>query len=66
MKARDVVRILEERGFRPERQRGSHRQFAGYVAGKRHLVTVAGTDGDDVSKGTLSSIKLGLPGKAFR
>ena len=40
----------------------------GFVGGKRRLVTVAGKSGDDIPKGTLSSIRQqsGLPRDLFR
>lgn len=67
-KVREVVRILADNGFTLERQRGSHRQFKGFVGGRIQSVTVAGNDGDDVSKGILSSIRRqsGLPRRLFR
>ena len=68
MKIREVVRILEAHGFRLVRRRGSHRRYTGLVGGLTHHVTVAGKDGDDVSRPTLSSIgrQSGLPGSSFR
>ena len=68
MKVREVIRILEHAGFRLVRQRGSHRHFRGVVNAQTRTVTVAGRDGDDISKGTLSSIKRqsGLPVDRFR
>ena len=47
MKVRDVVRILEDHGYRLKRWTGSHRQFEGVVGGQRHLVTVAGKESDE-------------------
>lgn len=68
MKFRDIVRILKKHGFALDRQQGSHRQYEGFVDGKRRIVTVAGKDGDDVPPGTLSSIgnQSGLPRRSFR
>ena len=37
----DLVRILQELGFRHKRTIGSHRQFERIVGGKRRLVKVA-------------------------
>lgn len=67
MKVRDVIRILAEHGFKLTRQRGSHRHFAGFINGQRRLVTVPGTDGEDIPKGTLSAIRRqsGLPRRLF-
>ena len=54
MKVREVIRLIEQNGWREVRVRGSHRQF-------RHeeragLVTVPGGLGDDLPIGTLKSI----------
>lgn len=67
IKVREVVRVLLDNGFTLERQRGSHRQFKGFVGGWIHSVTVAGNDGDDVRKKTLASIRRqsGLPRQLF-
>ncbi|HWF17950.1 MAG TPA: type II toxin-antitoxin system HicA family toxin [Verrucomicrobiae bacterium] len=54
MKIRDILRIIEEDGWRQVRQRGSHRQFK--HPAKTGLVTVAGHPRDDVAPGTLNSI----------
>ena len=69
MKVRDVIRVLKDEGFRLDRQKAtSHRQFEGFVDGKRRLVTVAGKEGDDVKAGTLAAIRQqsGLPRRLFR
>lgn len=68
MKFRDIVRVLKKYGFTFDRQQGSHRQYEGFVDGKRRIVTVVGKDGDDVPPGTLSSIgsQSGLPRRSFR
>ena len=68
MKVRDVIRILKEHRFRLDRSRGSHRHFEGVVDGERRLVTVPGKDGDEVPKGTLSSIRRqsGLSRRLYR
>ena len=68
MKVRDAIRILHEHGFKLTRQRGSHRRFAGLYDGQRRLVTVPGSDGEDLPKGTLAAIRRqsGLPRRLFR
>ncbi len=53
MKVRDIIKILIGHGFHYDRQRGSHRQYEGYVDGKKRLVPVPGHDGDDLRRGTL-------------
>ena len=60
MKVREVVRLLEQNGWRHVRTKGSHRQFQHSV--KSGTVTVAGKLGIDVPIGTLNSIlkKSGL------
>ncbi|HSF47717.1 MAG TPA: type II toxin-antitoxin system HicA family toxin [Burkholderiales bacterium] len=54
MKVRDLIRRLEEDGWRHVRTRGSHRQFQHSV--KPGTVTVAGKPSIDVPPGTLNSI----------
>ena len=54
MKVREVIRILEQEGWRRTRQSGSYRQF-------QHpklpgTVTVAGARSDEIPRGTLASI----------
>ena len=68
MKVRKIIGILETHGFRLERQKGSHRHFIRQANGRNWLVTVSGSDNDDVPKGTLGSIRRqsGLPRKLFR
>lgn len=63
MKVRDVIRLLESKGWKLRATKGSHRQY-------RHpelpmVVTVPGHRGDDVPVGTLKSIlkKAGLEGE---
>jgi predicted RNA binding protein YcfA (HicA-like mRNA interferase family) len=62
MKVRDVIRRIEDDGWRFERRRGSHRVYKHPV--KRGAVIVAGKPGDDVSAGILGSIlrQAGLKG----
>ena len=68
MKVRDAIKCLERNGFRFDRQRGSHRQYEGFVAGRRRIVTVSGHDNDDVISQTLAAMirQSGLPKKVFR
>ena len=68
MKVRKVIRVLTDNGFRQVRQSGSHRQFEGFVNGKRRLVTVAGKESSEVRPDTLASIRQqsGLPRRLFR
>ena len=54
MKVRDLVRLLEEDGWRLARTRGSHRQFK--HPSKAGTVTVAGKSVLDVPPGTLNAI----------
>lgn len=54
VKVRDVIRMLEEAGWRLARTRGSHRQYKHDE--KPGVVTVAGKPGDDLAPGTLNSI----------
>lgn len=67
MKVRDVIRVLTDSGFRQVRQNGSHRQFEGFVNGRRRLVTVAGEGNVQLKAGTLASIRQqsGLHRKSF-
>lgn len=51
---RDIIRQIEEDGWRHIATRGSHRQFKHPT--KLGRVTVAGKPKDDVSPGTLNSI----------
>jgi predicted RNA binding protein YcfA (HicA-like mRNA interferase family) len=54
MKVREVIRLLQQDGWRHVRTRGSHRQFQHPV--KAGIVTVSGKLGRDVPPGTLNSI----------
>ena len=54
MKVGELIRFLEEHGWRLVRTKGSHRQFKN--PGKPGTVTVAGKPSLDVPPGTLSSI----------
>ena len=68
MKVREVMRILENNGFRLDRQKGSHRRFEGLVNGQIRGVTVAGKKSDEINKATLASIRRQsqLPKELFR
>ncbi|MER0240067.1 type II toxin-antitoxin system HicA family toxin [Fulvimarina sp. MAC8] len=59
---REVIRQIEDDGWRQVAQRGSHRQYRHDE--KPGRVTVAGKPSDDVSPGTLNSIlkQAGLKG----
>jgi len=54
MKVGELIRLLEEDGWRLVRTKGSYRQFRN--PGKPGTVTVAGKPSLDVPAGTLSSI----------
>jgi predicted RNA binding protein YcfA (HicA-like mRNA interferase family) len=54
VKVREVIRLIEEDGWRQVRTTGSHRQFK--HSWKPGLVTVAGKPSLDVPPGTLKSI----------
>ncbi|MGH9315745.1 MAG: type II toxin-antitoxin system HicA family toxin [Thermoanaerobaculia bacterium] len=54
MKVREVIRLIEDDGWREVRITGSHRQFK--HPSKPGVVTVAGKPSLDVPPGTLRSI----------
>jgi predicted RNA binding protein YcfA (HicA-like mRNA interferase family) len=54
VKVREMVRLLEDDGWRLDRQRGSHRQFR--HPEKPGTVTIAGNPVDELKPGTLSSV----------
>lgn len=54
MKVRDVIRLIENDGWRIVAQKGSHRQFKHHV--KPGRVTIAGALSDELAPGTLNSI----------
>ncbi len=62
MKVKEAIKLIEKDGWYLVRSRGSHRQFKHPV--KRGRVTIAGSSGDDLAKGTLNSIlkQAGLKG----
>ncbi|CAN5847357.1 hypothetical protein BH20GEM1_BH20GEM1_10180 [soil metagenome] len=61
VKYREVIRLIEEDGWRLAAERGSHRQYKHPT--KPGKVTVAGKPGKDVPKGTAANIlrQAGLP-----
>jgi predicted RNA binding protein YcfA (HicA-like mRNA interferase family) len=63
MKVRDLIRQIEDDGWRQVAQRGSHRQYKHHV--KPGKVTIAGAPSDDVHPKTLSSVlkQAGLKSK---
>jgi predicted RNA binding protein YcfA (HicA-like mRNA interferase family) len=54
MKIHEVIRLLENDGWRLHGTRGSHRQYKHPV--KPGRITVAGKPSDDLAPGTLNSI----------
>ncbi|MDI6809039.1 MAG: type II toxin-antitoxin system HicA family toxin [Candidatus Eisenbacteria bacterium] len=54
MKVREVIQMLEREGWALVVTRGSHRQFKHSL--KPGRVTVGGSLGDDMPKGTLASV----------
>ncbi len=55
MKVSQIIKIIEDDGWFPIRQKGSHRQYKHKI--KKGLVTIAlHKMSDDVAKGTLNSI----------
>jgi len=55
VKVREVIRMLQDDGWRLVVTKGSHRQFKHPT--KPGRVTVSGQLGDDMPKGTLASVK---------
>ncbi|MGB8579757.1 MAG: type II toxin-antitoxin system HicA family toxin [Candidatus Sulfotelmatobacter sp.] len=54
MKVRDVIKTLEDNGWRLARTKGSHRQY--HHPSKPGTVTVAGHASVDIPAGTLNNI----------
>jgi len=54
VKVREMIALIESRGWRLARTRGSHRQYHHPV--HRGTVTIAGNPGKDVSQDMVSSI----------
>jgi predicted RNA binding protein YcfA (HicA-like mRNA interferase family) len=55
MKIRDIIKLIELDGWFVVATRGSHRQYK--HPSKPGRVTIAGHPGDDISLGTLNSIR---------
>ena len=62
MRIREVIRLIEQDGWRQVAMKGSHRQFKHPT--KPGRVTIAGNPGDELAPGTLSSVlkQAGLRG----
>jgi predicted RNA binding protein YcfA (HicA-like mRNA interferase family) len=54
MKVRDIIKAIENDGWRFHSQKGSHAQYVHPT--KPGRVTIAGKPGDDIHGGTLASI----------
>jgi len=54
MKIRDVIKLIEEDGWRLVDTKGSHRQYKHPT--KPGRATIAGHPGDDLAPGTLNSV----------
>jgi predicted RNA binding protein YcfA (HicA-like mRNA interferase family) len=54
VKVREIIKVIEDDGWRHVRTKGSHRQFK--HDDKPGVVTVPGHLGDDIAIGTLNSI----------
>jgi predicted RNA binding protein YcfA (HicA-like mRNA interferase family) len=54
MKVRDLIKLLEAKGWKYLRTKGSHRQYK--HSKHEEVITVAGKPGTDVPIGTLKSI----------
>jgi len=54
MKVRDVIRLVEDDGWRCIVVRGSHRQLKHVT--KTGRVTISGHPGDDMPRGTLAAV----------
>jgi len=54
MKVRDIIKLIEEDGWRLVRTRGSHRKYKHPI--KAGYVTVAGHPSKDIAAGTLANI----------
>jgi predicted RNA binding protein YcfA (HicA-like mRNA interferase family) len=65
----EFIAIIEAHGFRFDRQVGSHRQYVGFIDGRRQIVTVACHSLNEyIQTGTLQSMirQSNLPKKLFR
>jgi len=54
VKVRDVIKLIEENGWKLARTKGSHRQY--HHAAKPGTVTIAGRASAELPPGTLNSI----------
>jgi len=54
VKVRDLIKLIENDGWRHVRTRGSHRQYKHEI--KKGRVTVPGHPADDIHPGTLKSV----------
>lgn len=54
MKVRDLIKTIEDDGWKMVRTRGSHRQYKHFE--KPGLVTISGKMGDELAPGTLNSV----------
>ncbi len=54
MKISDLIRLLEQDGWRLVSTKGSHKQFKHAI--KTGRVTIAGKGSDDIAPGTLNSV----------
>jgi predicted RNA binding protein YcfA (HicA-like mRNA interferase family) len=62
MKVRDVIKLIEDDGWRPVVTKGSHKQYK--HPAKKGRVTIAGHPADELAPGTLNSVlkQAGLKG----
>jgi predicted RNA binding protein YcfA (HicA-like mRNA interferase family) len=56
MRVRDLVKQLEENGWKLDRTKGSHRQYRNSERPELRTITVAGHMSEDVPRGTLAAI----------
>jgi predicted RNA binding protein YcfA (HicA-like mRNA interferase family) len=54
MKVRDVIKLVEQDGWKLDRTAGSHRQYV--HPAKAGLVTISGKPGVDMKPGTLNNV----------
>lgn len=68
LSGREVIKLLEKKGFVVLRQSGSHAQLEGEIEGKKVKTTVMNTN-QELAKGTLNSIikkQLQINAKEFQ
>ena len=56
MKVRDVIKLVEQEGWRLDRTRGSHCHYANPEKPEAGTMTIAGHPSDEMRKGTLNAI----------